>query len=68
MCCGASVTCIGNLYCISCMEYIGVSYDVIVCVLTLLWWVIPPVVSCAAVMNICEAEAGSVLYKTCAAV
>jgi hypothetical protein len=45
------------------VECIGVSYDLVVCVLALWWWVIPPVVSCAAVMNV--SGAASVLYGVC---
>jgi hypothetical protein len=47
------------------MECIGVYYNMVVCVLTLRWWVIPPVVSSAVVLNVYEAGAGSVLCKRC---
>jgi hypothetical protein len=43
------------------MEYIGVSYNVVECVVTLRRWMILLVMSCAAVMSVCGA--GSVLYR-----
>jgi hypothetical protein len=43
------------------MEYIVVSFDMGERVLTLWWRVITSVLSCTAVMNICEAGAGFVL-------
>jgi hypothetical protein len=43
------------------VKYIGVSFNVVECVLTFWRWVFLAAVSCVAVINVCGS--GSVLYR-----